>query len=231
MTYDKTNPVSIRSLFNSIAPRYDLGNALLSGNLHRLWNWRLVRELIKSTPQTVLDLCAGTGEIARLMGKKLPQSSYCLVDFSEEMLRVARDRLTLLHMQLVQADAEALPLQNEQFDAASCAYGVRNINNRPAAFSEVFRVLKPGATFAIIELTRPKNGLLKAGHSLYLRTILPLVGKALTSNKEAYSYLCDSITTFVSPEQLVDELKGAGFSNITAVPQTFGIATLFTAKK
>ena len=226
--YTKTEPSTIRALFDSIAPRYDLGNALMSGMLHKLWNNRLVSFACKSSPKNVLDLCSGTGEIACMMQKKLP-AHYTLVDFSEEMLAIAQKRLP--DAAIYQADVEQLPLQDASFDVATCAYGIRNVRNRDKAFSELYRVMKPGGSIAILELTRPKQKILSKLHALYLTTIVPLIGKLLTSNQDAYRYLCNSIHSFVAPELLVQELEKAGFTDIMVKPQTFGIATLFTAKK
>lgn len=229
--YDKTNPLTIRALFNGIAPRYDFGNAVLSGNLHRLWNARLVAHVLATNPEQILDLCSGTGEITKGMICKKPDSSYTLVDFSEEMLEVAKKRLKAPSIHFCQADAEALPIADNSFDAATCAYGIRNIQNRDKAFAELYRVLRPGACVAIAELTRPRGSMLNTLHRLYLRTMVPLIGRAITSNEQAYKYLCSSIEAFVPPEQIVDELKMAGFCAVEAKPQTFGIATLFFAKK
>lgn len=229
--YEKANPLSIRALFNSIAPRYDFGNAVLSGNLHRLWNSRLVALVAKDAPTAAVDLCCGTGEIARRMMHKLPDSHYTLVDFSEEMLNLAKQRLASSNTTFCQADAECLPLPDASFDAATCAYGIRNIQNRANSFAEVYRVLKPGSKFGIVELTRPTGRLMKGLHSMYLHTMVPLVGRAITSNEAAYKYLCKSIEAFVPSEQIVRELQAAGFSDIEVVPQTFGIATIFFAKK
>jgi demethylmenaquinone methyltransferase/2-methoxy-6-polyprenyl-1,4-benzoquinol methylase len=217
MTYDKTNPLSIRALFDSIAPRYDFGNAVLSGNLHRLWNRRLVAQVLAASPHNVLDLCCGTGEIAKRMMSKRPDCSYTLVDFSEEMLELAKKRLS--SGVFVQADAEVLPLADSSFDAATCAYGIRNIQN-------INRAL-----VGIVELTRPTGPVLGALHTMYLHTMVPLVGRAITSNEAAYKYLCKSIEAFVPPEQIVQELESAGFCQVEQKPQTFGIATLFFGKK
>ncbi len=234
--YTKSNPTSIRALFNSIAPRYDLGNAVLSGNLHRLWNRRLATSLLKKCPTTILDLCCGTGEIAKRMicTNKMStnqKATYHLVDFSEEMLAIAKQRLTKADVMFYHADAEELPLADSTFDAAACAYGIRNIQNRTKSFLEVSRVLKPGATFGIVELTRPSKPVFSFLHKLYLRTMVPLVGRAITSNENAYKYLRQSIELFVPPGQIVKELSDAGFTNIQTLPQTFGIATIFLAEK
>jgi len=229
--YTKQDPSSIRSLFDNIAPRYDLGNALLSFQLHRLWNRRLANTLSENRPQACLDLCCGTGEIAARLIAKHPNSHFCLVDFSEQMLLHAKQRIRHTHTRFIQADAQALPLDSGAFDVVSIAYGIRNVQMRDICFSEVYRVLKRGGWIGIVELTRPTSFLMNLLHKLYLKTMVPLMGKAITSNKEAYSYLCKSIETFVSPQELALELKSAGFRNIRIEPQNFGIATLLFAQK
>jgi demethylmenaquinone methyltransferase / 2-methoxy-6-polyprenyl-1,4-benzoquinol methylase len=231
MQYDKARPTSISSLFDSIAERYDLGNAILSGNLHRLWNRRLVKAVVKRGPKNVLDLCCGTGEIAKRVYCMLPNADYSLVDFSEKMLEKAKVRLKATNCHFYKADAQNLPFQEQAFCAATIAYGIRNVQDRLRCFEELYRVLKPKGLVAIAELTRPEQPLLRALHSLYLRTLVPLVGRCITSNEEAYKYLCTSIEAFVSPEVLVNELRASGFINVSSQPQTFGIATLFFAEK
>lgn len=229
--YDKHNPFSIQSLFDNIAPRYDLGNALLSFHLHRLWNRSLATFLAKQKPKSLLDLCCGTGEIAKRLMQKLPMSQFCLVDFSEAMLNIAKENIEHKETRFIQADAQHLPLEERSFDAVSIAYGIRNVQNRFQCFSEVHRVLKPGGWLGIAELTRPRALPLSYLHKLYLRTVVPTIGKAITSNKEAYRYLCKSIEAFVSPQELATELKSAGFQHIIIQPKTFGIATLIFAQK
>lgn len=229
--YDKHNPFSIQALFDNIAPRYDLGNAMLSFHLHRLWNRSLATFLAQHNPAALLDLCCGTGEIALRLMQKLPTSRFCLVDFSEAMLKIAKERISHNDTRFIQADAQHLPIDESSFNAVSIAYGIRNVENRLKCFSEVHRVLKPGGWIGIAELTRPQTLPLSFLHKLYLRTIVPTIGKAITSNKEAYSYLCKSIEAFVLPEELACELKSTGFGHIIIQPKTFGIATLIFAQK
>lgn len=230
-SYDKNDPATIQALFNSIAKRYDFGNALLSGNMHRLWNRSLVTAVVQNSPQNVLDLCAGTGEIARLMAKKLSSANYHLVDFSEEMLAVAKKRLQGDCFSFYQCDAQKLLFDAAHFDAVSCAYGIRNIKNRAKCFSELYRVMRPHATVAIVELTRPQGSVMKALHKAYLAVFVPAIGRLITSNKEAYQYLSNSIEAFIPAQVIVEELVEAGFTDVTSQPLTFGIATLFTARK
>lgn len=229
------DPVKVRSLFSRIASRYDRGNALLSFSLHRLWNRRLVQAI--GEPNVLLDLCAGTGEIAlNYLAKQKTPKRVILLDFCKEMLDEAKHKAGRLPEKLhslsyLEANAEQIPLPSSSCDAATLAYGIRNIQHPAACFAEVRRVLKPGAKFAILELTRPRNPLLKLGHSLYLNTLLPLMGKLTSGDRSAYEYLSSTIQTFASPEELASLLKQEKFTNIQCQPLWGGIATLMTAQK
>jgi len=221
---------SIEALFDSIAARYDLANSLNSLGVHKLWNRALIKNALSHNPVDILDLCAGTGEIAKGLLQRAPAANITLVDFSEEMLQVAKKRLKE-QVVYVKGNAEKLCMNEESFDLATCAYGVRNISNRKSAFKELFRVLRPKGVVAICELTRPDAKMMQSLHRAYLKTVVPFVGRLLTKNKEAYSYLSSSINTFIAKESLAKELEEAGFCNVRYAPQTFGIATLFFAEK
>ncbi len=238
MGYRKDHPESIQKMFGSIAKEYDRTNAVLSLQMHRFWNNQLLHHLSDAhNRESLLDLCAGTGEItfSYLKKSKSPQKVYML-DFCEEMLGCARLKanqpIFKQHdISYIQADAQAIPLENECVQCVSVAYGIRNIHDPKKAIEEVFRVLKPGGSFAILELTEPKNRLLKIGHRFYLKAVLPVIGKFLTSNKEAYEYLCNSIKSFVKPEKLETMLQDAGFQQTTIKPLSGGIATIISGKK
>ena len=242
-TYEKENPDTIRSLFNHIAKRYDLANSLLSFHTHAIWNQKIAREIVqKASPSNVLDLCSGTGDIAIRILHYAAKNKYIipdvhLVDFSSEMLKIAK--LKAAHfakeiqdkMIFQEADVTALTYPDNSFDAATCAYGIRNVKNVPLFFQQVYRTLKPQGHLAILELTRPKNVFLKAAHDLYIRTCIPIIGKLLTSDKEAYGYLQESIRAFISPDNLAASAKDAGFKNIQVKSLSGGIATLFYMQK
>lgn len=242
-TYHKEKPASIRSLFDDIAPRYDVGNSLMSFHFHALWNRKLCSMLIdRSLPKEMLDLCAGTGEIAwrslSYMQKKnllLPQ--FYLADFSSEMLQIAKNRCQALpqelqaHFSFSQADAQELPFTDNKFDAVSIAYGIRNVQRVDKCIREVHRVLNVGGWIGIIELTRPQKKSLRIMHNLYLKTVIPLVGKWAIRNEGAYQYLCKSIQSFICPERLLEILAETGFDSLSSIPLMGGIATLFFAKK
>ncbi len=236
--YAKQNPDSIKALFNDIARNYERGNAILSFQTYRLWNRALIREIYSgSHPKTLLDLCCGTGDIAfpYLRSQKDPVTAYML-DFSSGMLACAKEKarkmqLSRHEIHYLEADAQSIPLEDNLIDAATAAYGIRNIKDPSQCFHETLRVLKPGGRFGILELTRPENSFLRLGHHLYLRTALPILGKIATSNKKAYEYLCNSIHEFVSPDRVADSLITTGFSQVSINPLFGGIATLILAEK
>jgi len=238
MSYTKNQPQTIKALFDDIAENYETGNAVLSFQTYRLWNRALIHHTFKKQkPNVLLDLCSGTGDIA------LPYLRQCqdpcrahLLDFSPEMLKQAKvkaEKMPIDHHSLhfIEADAQQIPLHSESVDCVTVAYGIRNIQNPQKCYQETLRVLRPGGTFGILELTRPQNSLLNFMHHLYLSTALPLMGKWITSNQEAYQYLCNSIHEFVQPERVVVDLKEVGFTNVQKKPLFGGIATLILATK
>jgi demethylmenaquinone methyltransferase / 2-methoxy-6-polyprenyl-1,4-benzoquinol methylase len=237
MNYQKNQPDTIQALFDSIATDYDRTNAILSFQLHKKWNRELIRQVSHNNPSLLLDLCSGTGEIAFTFFRTSEAIKRAiLVDFSSNMLECAKAKAKLSsiseqHLQFLQADVQELPLSDHSVSCATMAYGIRNVKDPLKCFQEVYRVLSPDSYFGILELTRPTNPLLKFGHQVYLRNVLPLVGKWFTRNQEAYDYLCSSIGHFTPPQTLVDQLKSVGFQNLTIKPLSGGIATIITAHR
>lgn len=238
-TYNKNDPETIQKMFGSIAKKYDSANQLLSLNMHRRWNSRLIKEVMaKESPTTYLDLCSGTGEIAfsYLSHAKAPCQTF-MVDFCEEMLQCAKEKasaninLNKHDIHYIQADVQKLPLPNTHVACATMAYGIRNVQNPDKCIQEVFRVLKPGGRFGILELTEPTNPIMRFGHKIYLQTMLPVLGNLVASNRQAYQYLSESIHSFIKPAKLEEILKNIGFREVTQKPLMGGIATILISKK
>ncbi len=237
-TYDKQNPQTIQSLFGSIAQQYDKTNAALSFRMHNRWNAELVRCVTKEdTPVSLLDLCCGTGEIAFTFMKQTQTANRIyLLDFCEEMLECAKNKAQQLEdhqhtLTYLKADAQEIPLPAESVSCATIAYGIRNVKEPRRCLEDVYRVLEPGGTFGILELTQPCNKMLRFGHKVYLRHVLPRIGRLLTRNEAAYRYLCQSIQHFVDPVELEQTMQEVGFINTYRKPLTQGIATVLLGRK
>lgn len=229
--YQQSQPESIQTMFATIAKNYDKTNRLMSLGLYQRWNRALLREI--GSAKTLLDLCAGTGDISLAFLKKHPTSQAILLDFCPEMLQIAEQKGKPYAHQFhtVVADAQKIPLSDGSVDAVTISYGIRNVKNPLLAFQECYRVLQPGGVLGILELTRPSNPLLHLGHSLYLRTCLPLIGKLGSNNKKAYSYLASSISKFASPYQLSLQLEQVGFENVRKISLMGGASTILLAHK
>lgn len=234
--YNKQDPNSIRTLFASIAKRYDVGNAALSMRLYKRWNRQLVDKIrAHGESKELLDLCCGTGDIALAYLKqvqKAPETIY-LIDFCAEMVEFAKQKLAgqTVDLHYIVGDAQEIPLPSASVDAVTIAYGIRNVANPIRCITEVFRVLRPGGRLGILELTRPANPLMRFGHSIYLKTMVPLVGRLLTSNRQAYEYLQRSIQRFIPVQDLQQMLVEAGFVNTSVTPLCGGIATIVVGDK
>jgi demethylmenaquinone methyltransferase/2-methoxy-6-polyprenyl-1,4-benzoquinol methylase len=232
--YKKEDPSTIAAMFDKIAKEYDKTNAIMSMRLHKLWNRKLVDNTCAHRPKVLIDLCAGTGEITYEYLRRLdyPHVAH-LVDFSAEMLACAKHKGKELPHDIYyhQADVQKLPLDSSIGDAATIAYGIRNVKDPLRCIQEVHRILKPNGTFGILELTRPSNPILAFGHRLYLQKVVPTLGKVFASDKGAYEYLCDSIKGFAEPSKISKMLSQTGFKNIQITPLWGGIATLITSQK
>lgn len=231
--YLKSEPKTIQSMFNAIAPTYDLTNRIMSLNLMKLWNRALIKGAFNKNPQVILDLCCGTGEISYSWLKKQKEAKQAhLLDFSVEMLAQAKKRAPKGHkIDFIEADAQAIPLPDKSIEAITAAYGVRNIKEPSLCFKEAHRVLKEGGAFGILDLTEPKNPLLRSLHQFYLKYFIPTIGGILTFNPNAYRYLSRSIHQFMKPEEIRKQLIDAGFNQVEVKALSGGIAHLWLARK
>lgn len=234
--YRKDDPKSIQSMFGAIAEQYDKTNAIVSFQIHRLWNRQLAKAALNKKPSILLDLCCGTGEIGyRVLNQLKTPIEIHFIDFCPEMVACAEKRSVpfqdqhQMHFQC--GDAQQIPLPSSKIDAVTIAYGIRNIKDPQKCFQEVYRVLNESGSIHILELTQPQNKVMRFGHQFYLKYGLPLLGKLATSNQAAYEYLCQSIYHFAKPEQVSAMLEKAGFKHVTIKPLTGGIATLISAEK
>jgi demethylmenaquinone methyltransferase/2-methoxy-6-polyprenyl-1,4-benzoquinol methylase len=228
-------PRRIAAMFDAIAGTYDALNHLLSAGLDRRWRARAIRELELTSRETVMDLCTGTADlaIAAVAGPSGRAARVIGLDFAAKMLRVAARKLAQrpLPITLVQGDATRLPVATNTTDAATIAFGIRNIQDRSAACQEILRVLRPGGRLVILEFGVPRVPVLRAVYLWYFERVLPLIGRMISHHGHAYSYLPASGGAFPSADEFVCELERAGFSEVRAIPLTLGIVYLYMARK
>lgn len=220
----------VRQMFDSIAGRYDLLNHLLSMGIDKRWRKRLIRELSSDHPAHILDLATGTADLA-IMAANASIEKITGTDISAKMLEIGRQKIKEKGLtgkiDLLIADSEHLPFPEQSFDAAMVAYGVRNYENLPLGLSEMHRVLKPGARAFILEFSRPDQFPVKQLYAFYFRYILPWIGRLVSRNNGAYTYLPESVKVFPQGDEFLQLMTEGGFTSVQAYPLSFGITTLY----
>ncbi len=224
----------IAQMFNNIAPKYDLLNHTLSLGIDVLWRKKAVKLLKKTQPKSVLDIATGTGDFAiENLGSGAHQVTG--IDISKGMIEVGikkvnqkklADRVNL-HI----GDAENLPFPNDHFDAITVGFGVRNFENLKQGLSEMYRVLKPGGLCLVLEFSKPRKFPVKNIYNLYFKNILPGIGKLISKDKAAYTYLPASVDAFPDGQDFTDILKSVGYKNTKIIPLSFGIASIYQGVK
>jgi len=232
MTREKKDEV-LRS-FRAIRDRYDLMNRMASFGIERRWRRMAVEALRLKKETHILDLCAGTMTVSADVARAAGGVRVTALDLCPEMLLAGRRRIEGEEKERIFAlcsEGERIPAADAVFDGAIATYGVRNLRDPDAGIREVFRVLKPGGRFVILEFTRPKTPLFRALYRFYVGRIMPLAGALVTGSPEAYHYLARSIGAFMEPEELVALLGRAGFRGASFSRHTLGIVGLYQADK
>lgn len=225
----------VREMFTRIAPSYDLLNHLLSAQMDRVWRARTAREvkpILERPDAVVLDLCCGTGDLAFALQRN-GKSRITGADFSHPMLVRAREKSAAANgtapIPFLEADALRLPFADRSFDLVTTAFGFRNLANYEDGLREISRVLKPGATLAILEFADPARGFWGDAYRFYTRIVLPKIGGWISGDAEAYSYLPRSVGRFFRPEELATGLKKVGYIQVRYHLMTFGSVALHLA--
>lgn len=230
---DKTQQVE--QMFDNIASTYDTLNHRLSWNIDRYWRRKAIRKLQPFAPKEVLDIATGTGDFAIQTCRFLPSVSIKGVDISEGMMVVGRKKVELMGLQerisFERQDCTALTFDDNSYDAVIAAFGIRNFADLDKGLREMCRVLRPGGHLCILELTQPVAFPVRQLFQLYSHTVLPLYGRLISKDSEAYTYLTKTIEAFPQGERMVEILQQAGFRQAQFQRLTFGICTLYFATK
>jgi len=224
-------PEQVRSMFDQIARFYDLLNTVLSGGRDAAWRRRAARATGLRPGDSALDVCTGTGKLARLLKRRVgPQGRVVGVDFSTAMLRIAEQRVEGVEFR--EGDATRLDgVADASVDAVTVGFGLRNVVDRPAAVRAAYRVLRPGGRYVILEFAHVGVPLFGRVYAFYLTRVLPAVGRLLNPRSQAYSYLPRSIAAYPPAAEVSGWLRDAGFTDVRVIPMTLGIVTLHVATR
>ncbi|WP_394771655.1 demethylmenaquinone methyltransferase [Lacisediminihabitans sp.] len=220
-------PDEVAAMFDGVAKHYDRTNSVLSMGNSLIWRIATVRAVAPQAGERVLDIAAGTGTSSAALAKS--GADVVAADFSPGMIEVGRVKHP--GITFVQADAMALPFGDNEFDAVTISFGLRNIEDPKKALAEMYRVLKPGGRLVICEFSKPPRALFRAGYSAYMKYIMPAVVDAASSNPEAYTYLADSIREWPDQVTLSQWIRGAGFTRVAYRNLTVGVVALHRGRK
>ncbi len=228
---DKTRQV--REMFDSIAPAYDFMNRAMTMGIDRLWRHKAVRLLRDCQHDDILDIATGTGDLAIKLARELDPIAVTGVDLSEGMIEIGRAKVAKEGLQEVVTlgigDCLLLPFTDASFDVVTCAYGVRNFADLLAGYREMHRVLRPGGRAVILELSTPTSPMVRPLYNFYTRHVIPTVGRLVSKDVRAYSYLPESIAAVPQGDAMTAIMLEAGFSQARAIPLTMGICTIYEA--
>lgn len=231
---DQSKKQQVEQMFDTISGEYDGLNRVISFGIDVKWRKKVVALVASRKPDSILDIATGTGDLIINMAST-KASKLVGLDISEGMLSVGRKKIKEKELEgrieMIQADSEAMPFEDNSFDAITVAFGVRNFENLEKGLTEILRVLKPGGIFVILETSVPTKTPFKQGYHLYSKYILPGIGRAFSKDKVAYKYLSESASVFPFGEVLNNILRKIGFKDVDDKPQTFGVATIYTASK
>lgn len=225
----------VETMFDNIAPTYDTLNHRLSWDIDKYWRKKAVKALVPYSPKKILDIATGTGDFAILQAQMLHPETLIGADISEGMMQVGREKVARLGLSDVisfaKEDCLNLSFDNNSFDAVTAAFGIRNFQDLECGLREMYRVLREGGVLSIIELTTPVKFPMKQLFAIYSGTVLPLYGRLISHDSNAYSYLNKTIVAFPQGETMVEILRRVGFAEASFTRLTFGICTMYFARK
>jgi demethylmenaquinone methyltransferase/2-methoxy-6-polyprenyl-1,4-benzoquinol methylase len=213
----------VEKMFDTISENYDGLNRIISFGTDIKWRKKVLATIIEHHPESILDIATGTGDLAIKFAEKTSATKIIGLDLSDTELKYI--------IEFIKGDSEALPFNNNMFDAITVSFGIRNFENLEKGLSEILRVIKPNGLFIILETSVPTKFPFKQGYQFHSKIVLPLIGKLFSKDKVAYNYLSESASVFPYGEKLNNILRKIGFINVINKPQTFGVATIYTATK
>lgn len=224
----------VTQMFDTISGNYDGLNRVISFGIDIKWRKKVLKLVAAKNPKTILDIATGTGDLAILMSETNAEKIVGL-DLSVGMLEVGKTKIAAKNLsnkiEMVVGDSENLPFDDNSFDAITVAFGIRNLETLDKGLAEIYRVLKPNGIFVILETSNPTKTPYKQGYTFYTKNILPIIGKLFSKDNVAYGYLSESASVFPFGEALNNILRKIGFIDVVAMPQTFGVATIYSATK
>ena len=225
----------VEQMFDTISGNYDGLNRIITFGTDLSWRRKVIKLVADNNPKNVLDIATGTGDLAISFAKKTKIPDIVGLDLSDGMLQVAREKVIgtsiKTKVKFIKGDSEDLPLSDNSFEAITVSFGIRNFENLENGLSEIYRVLTPGGTFIILETSVPTKFPFTLGYKFYTKYLLPVIGRIFSKDKVAYQYLSDSASVFPHGESLNNILRKIGFINVKNMPQTFGVATIYSATK
>ena len=229
----------IALMFNDIAPTYDKLNHLLSLNVDKRWRRKAVKLMKKTLAENdnplVLDVACGTADSSVVLAQVIDNVRVSGIDISEKMLEIGKRKVEKLNLDdrisFYNSYAENIDFQEDTFDAALVAFGVRNFSDREKGLKEILRVLKDNGTLIVLELSEPQNVIVRWFYNLYFKNILPLVGKRVSGNAEAYRYLQKTVEKFPMPDEFIKMLKSCGYVDVKHKALSLGLCRVYQAKK
>jgi len=224
----------VARMFDNISPKYDFLNHFLSMGIDKAWRKKAINFLKPLHPQYILDVATGTGDFA-LQALAINPEKVTGIDISAGMLEVGQRKIEKLGLtkkiELLIGDSENLPFREDMFNAVTVAFGVRNFENLEKGLHEIYRVIKPGGMVVVLEFSRPRRFPFRQVYNFYFKIVLPRIGRIVSSDKAAYTYLPESVEAFPDGEDFVRILKNTGFKDTACKPLTFGISSIYTGRK
>jgi len=225
----------VAEMFDNISDNYDFLNHFLSMGIDNLWRKKAIDQLKSIKPKTILDVATGTGDLAVVALKRLAPESIVGIDISEGMLNVGRKKMIRKKIadkiKMQYGDSEKIPFSDKSFDAITVAYGVRNFEDLAKGLGEMCRVLKPGGKAVILEFSKPKNFPVKQAFNLYFKNILPFIGKIVSKDNRAYTYLPESVDAFPEGNDFLAIFKAVGFKKVKQIKLSGGISSIYVGGK